>query len=827
MITLAAETEAPASVPASTPAVVATIERGETVRVRGLVQGVGFRPTVWRLAQRHDLRGWVANDGDGVSIRVCGKAANLDAFARALVDEAPPLARVEQVERVRTELLPRGASFEIVASPPAGTTPVRTGVGADAATCAECLRETLDPFGRRFRYPFTNCTHCGPRLAIVEAIPYDRAATTMRAFAMCPACRAEYDDPGDRRFHAQPIACHACGPRAWLERADGRAIAVDALTTLDAVDAVCSLLQRGQIVAIKGLGGFQLACDASNESAVERLRARKHRERKPFALMARDLAVLRRHCLVTPADEALLAGPAAPIVVMDALAGSTIVTGVAPGLTTLGAMLPNTPLHHLVLRRMGRPIVLTSGNLSDEPQCIANDDARERLGAVADYFLFHDRDIARRVDDSVERVVAGVPRVLRRGRGRAPETVTLPAGFADAPPLLAMGGELKNTFCLLHEGRAVVSHHMGDLESAPAFADYRTSIAAYETLFEHAPEAVAVDLHPEYLSGKLGRDIAEARSLPLVEVQHHHAHIASCLAENGVALDTPPVLGVALDGLGYGVEGELWGGEFIAADYRSFTRLATFKPVALLGGEQAMREPWRNTYAHLVAEMGWPRFAMNYADLELHRYLAEKPRALLDSMIAAGVNSPLASSCGRLFDAVAAAAGVCRAHALYEGQAAVELEALVDRTTLADEDDELAYPFAIPRLKSSGLPYIEPLAVWEALLGDLILATPVPVIAARFHKGLAIAIVRMVDKLCRRRADEAEPFGAVALSGGVFQNRVLLEQVLMRLEPLGLDVLTHRRMPAGDGGLALGQAAIAAARLLAKEGTSCASASPA
>lgn len=805
-----------------------TTERAELIRVRGLVQGVGFRPTVWRLARRHGLRGWVANDGHGVSIHVCGAAASVESFVQALSVEAPPLARVEHVERVAAELLPCDTQFDIVASRPVeGDAAVHTGVVPDAATCAECLHEALDPFSRRFRYPFTNCTHCGPRLSIAEAIPYDRATTTMRRFTMCAACEAEYRNPADRRFHAQPIACFACGPRAWLERADGAAIAIDALTTLDAVDAVCSLLQRGQIVAIKGLGGFQLACDACNDAAVTRLRERKRRERKPFALMARDLAVVHRHCIVTSNDEALLCSPAAAIVIMDAAVDTPVAASVAPGIATLGVMLPNTPLHHLILRRMDRPIVLTSGNLSDEPQCIANDETRARLGGIADYFLFHDRDIARRVDDSVQRIVAGVPRLLRRARGHAPAPLPLPAGFERAPPVLAMGGELKNAFCLVRsfdgKGEAIASHHMGDLENAASFADYRASIEAYRQVFEHAPQVIAIDLHPEYLSSKLGREFAEARALPLVGVQHHHSHIASCMAENGVALDAPPVLGVSLDGLGFGESGQWWGGEFLCADYRSFTRLATFKPVALPGGEQAVHEPWRNTYAHLMAEMGWPRFSMNYAELDLHRYLAAKPRALLDGMLAGGVNSPLASSCGRLFDAVAAAAGVCRDRALYEGQAAIEFEALVDRRTLADEDDELAYPFAIPRLKDCGLPYIEPLPMWQALLGDLILGTPIPVIAARFHKGLAITIVHMVEKLIRRRSDdEAPPFAAIALSGGVFQNRVLLEQVLMRLEPLGPCVLTHSHLPAHDGGLALGQAAIAAARMLAKEKTPCA-----
>lgn len=811
-----------------------TLERAELIRVRGLVQGVGFRPSVWRLAQRHGLRGWVANDGRGVSIHVCGASDGLDAFVQALALEAPPLARVEHVDRAAAALLPPDAQFDIVASLRSGSdAEVHTEVVPDAATCAECLREVLDPFSRRFRYPFTNCTHCGPRLSIIESIPYDRAATTMRAFAMCADCAAEYADPGDRRFHAQPIACHRCGPHAWLERADNAAITNDKLTTpaaVDAVDAVCTLLQCGHIVAIKGLGGFQLACDACDEDVVARLRKRKHREWKPFALMARDIESVRRCCVVDDEEEALLMSPAAPIVIMQARPGASVAASVAPGIATLGVMLPNTPLHHLMLRRMARPIVLTSGNLSEEPQCIANHEARERLAGIADYFLFHDRDIARRVDDSVQRVVAGKPRMLRRARGCAPATLPLPAGFEAAPAVLAMGGELKNSFCLLRsfdgQADAIVSHHMGDLANALTFADYQGSIDAYSRLFEHAPCIVAVDLHPEYLSTKLGRELARGQGLPIEGVQHHHAHIAACMAENGVPLDAPPVLGVALDGLGFGDDGQFWGGEFLRADYRSSIRLGTFKPVAMLGGEQATREPWRNTYAHLMAEMGWARFTIDHAGLDLHEFLASKPRALLDRMIAGGLNSPLASSCGRLFDAAAAAAGVCRDHARYEGQAAIEFEALVDPRTLADEDDRLAYAFACPRLKSSGLTYVEPLPMWRALLGDLVLDTPIPVIAARFHKGLAIVLVQMIEKLVQQPGGEAQPFTTVALSGGVFQNRVLFEQVLTRLEGTGLRVLTQRRLPANDGGISLGQAVIAAARSIHQETTPCASASP-
>lgn len=795
-------------------------ERAELIRVRGLVQGVGFRPTVWRLAQQHALRGSVSNDGQGVSIYVCGAADQLEAFVIALSREAPPLSRVEHVERSPCALLPANTAFTIDESR-GGT--VQTGVVADAATCAECLREILDPFNRRYRYPFTNCTHCGPRLSLIEGIPYDRAATTMRAFDLCAQCRAEYENPADRRFHAQPTACHACGPRAWLQRSDGAAIALDSLSMLDAVDAACTLLQRGQLVAIKGIGGFQLACDATKPEAVAKLRAAKRRERKPFALMARDLEIIRRYVQVSAEEEALLRSPAAPITILDVLPDAAasreiLAAGVAPGVRTLGFMLPGTPLHHLMLRRMNRPIVLTSGNLSDEPQCTANDEALERLGGIAEYFLMHDRDIARRVDDSVARVIERRPRVLRRARGYAPATLRLPAGFDSAPPVLALGGELKNSFCRLSQGRAVVSHHIGDLENALTLADYRQSLHDYSELFAHAPQIVAVDLHPEYLSGKLGRAEATEHSLELCEVQHHHAHIAACMAENGVALDAGPVIGVALDGLGYGDGGQLWGGEFLLADYRGFKRMATFKPVAMLGAAQAMHEPWRNTYAHLMAEMGWARFAMNYEELDLYRFLDARPRAVLDQMLAGGVNSPRASSCGRLFDAVAAAAGVCREHALYEGQAAVEFETLVDAQALAQEPDELAYPLAIPRLKGSNLPYIEPLPMWQALLGDLILQTPVPVIAARFHKGLAIVITRMVEKLSRHESGEdRDPVRTVVLSGGVFQNRVLFEQVAARLNAQAFTVMSHAQVPANDGGLSLGQAAIAAARAIAQQ----------
>jgi len=478
-------------------------------------------------------------------------------------------------------------------------------------------------------------------------------------------------------------------------------------------------------------------------------------------------------------------------------------------------MLPNTPLHHLLLQRMQRPIVLTSGNLSDEPQAIDSADARHRLGAIAEYFLEHNRPIARRVDDSVARIVAGRPRLVRRARGYAPAALPLPPGFEGSPRVLAFGGELKNTFCLVRDGAAILSPHHGDLQDALTRADYIKALADFRGFFDFEAQALACDLHPDYSSTQLARAEANTTGLPLIAAQHHHAHIAACLADNGVPRRAPPVIGVALDGTGYGDDGSLWGGEFLLADYTGFRRLGRFKPVALIGGEAAIREPWRGTYAHIMAEMGWPRFAMNYGELELFDYLSRKPRALLDGMLERRLNCPLASSCGRLFDAVSAAVGLVRESAAYEGQGAAELEAAVDHDCLDNEDDGLSYPFPIPR--AAGLPYIEPLAMWSALFGDLILHTPVGVMAARFHRGLARVIVRMVEQIAADAGGAAPPLRRVALSGGVFQNRVLFERVLAGLEGKGFVVFTHSRIPCNDGGLALGQAVIAAARLLHAE----------
>ncbi len=778
----------------------------EEIRVRGTVQGVGFRPTVYRLAKACGLYGDVCNDGQGVLIRVSGSEEAITEFIARLQTECPPLAKINQLTRIPYKDEFNFNNFVISSSV---NSEIKTEIVPDAATCPQCQKEIFDPFSRFYRYPFTNCTNCGPRLSIIRAIPYDRSNTSMSAFAICPKCAKEYHDVENRRFHAQPVACHVCGPTAWLERADGKSVTASMFSMLDDVDAVCTLLQKGEIVAIKGLSGIHLACDATQETVVQKLRQRKRRYHKPFALMARDIEIIEQYCTVNAKEKELLTSSAAPIVLLQATGKKLVAPSVASGQNTLGFMLPYTPLHHLILRRMNRPIVLTSGNLADEPQCIDNDEARENLGTIADYFLFHNREIINRVDDSVVRVIGDKVQTIRRARGYAPAPISLPPGFDNVPQILAMGSELKNTFCLLREGEAILSQHLGDLENAAAFNAYQETLNLYLNLFEHTPEVIAIDKHPEYLSSKLGKELADTNQIQIYQIQHHHAHIAACMAENGIPLNSPPVLGIALDGLGYGDDSTLWGGEFLLADYRKFQRLATFKPVAMIGGEQAIYQPWRNTYAQLIAANLWNGCQQQYADLEIVKFLESKPLKLLNQLIEKGINSPPASSVGRLFDAVAAAIGIYRDECSYEGQAAIAMEAIVDVSSLNNDKEALIYPFSFSF--SDSIYCIDSRPMWQALLYDLQQQIPQPVMAAKFHKGLANAIVEMVKHL-----RQENPIHQVALTGGVFQNCILLQQVSKRLETLGIKVLTHSLVPANDGGLSLGQAVIAAAKLIHK-----------
>lgn len=784
------------------------------IRVTGTVQGVGFRPTVHRLAHEERLAGEVRNDGAGVRIEVEGEGEAIARFVARLRAEAPPLARIESIDLRELgdghgHTHGRGhEGFEIVAS--AGGQ-VRTRVAPDAALCAACRAEILEPTQRRFEYPFANCTNCGPRFTIVRGLPYDRANTTMATFAMCDECRAEYEDPTDRRFHAQPIACPRCGPRLWLEDWGGVA-GGEAIVHAGAIGRAAAALREGAIVAIRGLGCFHLACDATNPGAIARLRARKRRDAKPLALLVEDLADVWAQVWVDALERAAFEGPDAPIVVLRrrADARDPLPDALAPGLDTLGVMRAYTPLHLLLVRAVGRPLVMTSGNLGREPPLTDNAEARERLRGVAELALLHDRPIHQRIDDSVVRVIAGRARLLRRARGHAPAPLCLPAGFEAAPAILAFGAEQRSSFCLLGEGAALLAAHQGDLDELQTFEAYAASLALHQALLGVTPRCLAADLHAEYASTKLALDHAKAHALPLVRVQHHHAHVAACLAEQGWPLDAGPVLGVALDGLGLGLAStggpadaaELWGGELLLADYRGFRRLGSLAAVALPGGERAVMEPWRSLYAHLRASFG-DALEGRLAPLALARRFASKPTAAIDRMLASGLHCPLASSTGRLFDAVAAALELGFDASGYTGEPAMRLEALAGREAIADHD---AYPFA--RVDAGELVRLDPTPMWRALLDDLEAARPASQIAARFHLGLAIALADLAVELARGRTD------TVVLVGGCLQNAILLEQLAGRVAAAGLRCLTCAAIPSHDGGVALGQAMIAAAHQL-------------
>jgi hydrogenase maturation protein HypF len=738
------------------------------VRIEGVVQGVGFRPYVHGLARRLGLSGQVGNDTAGVFVEVEGAQQAITDFLALLPAEAPPLA---VIDRVRTrQLVPTGEpGFHIAVSNASGRR--ETLVSADSTTCADCLRELADPADRRFDYPFINCTNCGPRFTIVRDVPYDRPFTTMAPFPMCAACAAEYHDPADRRFHAQPVCCPACGPALRLIDADGAELPGDPIR------AAAALLTGGAVLAVKGLGGYHVATVAGDAVATATLRARKHREDKPFAIMVADLDAAHRLCAIDAVGERLLTGRRRPVVLLPRHPEAPVAPAVAPGNHSLGLMLPYTPLHHLLLRETGTPLVMTSGNISDEPIAYADDDARRRLPGIADAFLTHNRAIHMRTDDSVVRVFRGVELPIRRSRGYAPEPLTLTQPVPR--PILGCGAELKSTFCLARGRHAFVSHHIGDLENYETLRSFTEGIEHFRRLFDIRPEVVAHDLHPEYLSTKYALELPDVE---LIGVQHHHAHIASCLADNGEA---GPVLGVAFDGLGYGCDGTLWGGEFLLADLTGFRRMAHLAPVPLPGGATAIRQPWRMAAAYLGADA---------PDALIRRNAAQWDTVL--SMVDRGVNAPLTSSAGRLFDAVAAILGI-RDSINYEGQAAVELEQRADRT------EQGSYPATVtpgPAMVLQGTDLV------RCVLEDLRAGVSPEVIAARFHHGLADAIVR----ICRSLRDTTA-VGTAALSGGVFQNVLLLERTVAGLEQAGFRVLTHSRVPPNDAGISLGQVAVAAA----------------
>jgi hydrogenase maturation protein HypF len=754
---------------------------GRRIRINGVVQGVGFRPFVYSLAKKYHLNGWVRNTSAGVDIEVNGDREALEAFIKDLQEQPPPLAQIDkfQVE----ECAPDGyTEFSILLSEPIPG--AFQPISPDISICPDCLRELFDPQDRHYRYPFVNCTNCGPRFTIIKDIPYDRPQTTMAPFEMCPDCAEEYHNPLDRRFHAQPVACPACGPKVWLE-VEGEIL----LEREEAIQQTRALLREGKVLAIKGLGGFHLACDATNPEAVGNLRARKLRVEKPFAVMMPSLETVRKFCQVNEAEAALLTSRERPIVILERLPGTAIVPEIAPHQNTLGVMLPYTPLHYLLLEEEdGFPpaLVMTSGNLSEEPIANANQEARQRLSSLADAFLMHNREIQTRCDDSVMRSIASngdaqlVP--LRRSRGYAPYPVHLPWNLF---PILAAGGELKNTFCLTRDHYAFLSHHIGDLENYETLQAFQSGIAHIEHLFRIHPEALAYDLHPDYMATRYAQQRGMKEDLPAIGIQHHHAHIAACMAEHSLP-EGEPVIGVAFDGTGYGTDGAIWGGEFLIGDYTNFERALYLDYIPLPGGDKAVRQPARLALAWLDAlGMDWP------IDLPSVSFFREQDRDLLKQQIRLKVNAPLTSSMGRLFDAAAALSGVRQA-VNYEAQAAIEFEALVD-----PQCQDL-YPFEIEEQ------VINPAGIIHAIVEDKLAHLPINIIAAKFHNTIAHMVVESCIKLRDRSA-----ITRVVLSGGVWQNMVLLERSRTLLEKAGFEIFTHRKVPANDGGLALGQAIIA------------------
>jgi len=766
------------------------------IRVRGIVQGVGFRPTVYRLATERGLGGWVLNDAEGVVIEAEGPPDAVDDFLRTLRTDPPPLADITSVEPEAVP--PQGeTAFRIEASE---TGRRQALISPDMAVCDDCRRELFAPADRRYRYPFINCTNCGPRYSVIRDIPYDRPNTTMQAFTMCPACRAEYEDPSDRRFHAQPNACPVCGPHLDLRDSGGRPVASD-----DPVAAVREALLAGRIVAVKGLTGFHLACDARSDTAVGDLRRRKGRDQKAFAMMAAGAGAVAERARVDEPARALLESIQRPIVLMPKREGHDLSPLVAPASPYFGFMLPYTPLHYLIFEDDFPPMVMTSGNLSEEPICREDDEALARLEGIVDLYLLHNRPIHTVCDDSVAMVQGGRPLLLRRGRGYAPRPLRLPVAAAE--PVLAVGPELKNALCLVRGEEAFVSQHIGDLTGALAARYFEATAEKLERLLETRPAVLAHDLHPAYLSTRYARRRAREEGLRLLAVQHHHAHVASVMAEHGL---TGEVLGLAMDGTGYGPDGTVWGGEVLRASATDYARLGHLRPIPLPGGDAAARHPVRTAWALLVEAFG-----AQEADRRRVGHLASRlaaDRAVWTEMLASGTAAPRASGLGRLFDAVSVLAGVCGENT-YEGQAAIELEAAAHNAC----DDAPAYPFTLadPGDDAGGgggaaggwVLDTRPLA--RAVVADAEAGAGAPAIAARFHATVAEMLLSAA-----RRAREETGLARVCLSGGCFANALLIERLAPALESDGFDVYAHRDVPPGDGGVALGQAYVAAAKTL-------------
>ncbi len=781
---------------------------GTRIHITGIVQGVGFRPFVFNQAIQKGLTGWVCNTSAGVDIEVNGQPGIISNFIQTLKSDAPPLARIDSVEVHQIPIKPYD-TFEIIQSK--ALSGAFQPISPDICICPDCLKELFDPKDRRYRYPFINCTNCGPRLTIIMDIPYDRPNTTMRDFEMCPDCAVEYSDPTNRRFHAQPIACPVCGPQVWLEfpinkpkKHKEKKIRGD-----DAIRAAQKLLVEGKVVAIKGLGGFHLACDATNPKAVAELRRRKLRVDKPFALMLPDIASIEAQCYINDTDRQLLESRERPIVIVDRKEASSIAHEVAPNQDTLGVMLPYTPLHYLLFAPLVSkqswidqvkpsrmpPLIMTSGNISEEPIAIDNEEAQEHLSGLADAFLMHNRSIRTRCDDSVIRTYQEESFPLRRSRGYAPFPVYL---SSESPQLLATGGELKNTFCIVRDRYAFLSHHIGDMENYETYQSFQDSITQYESLFRVKPEAIAYDLHPNYLASRYAIDRAEREGLPTFGIQHHHAHIVSCMAEHSLP-SNQSVIGIAFDGTGYGLDGAIWGGEFLLADYRDLKRISHLKYIPLPGGDTAIRKPARIALAYLwSSKLDWE------PELQPVSATCAEELSIIKSQLKLKINTPMTSSMGRFFDAVASICGV-RQTVNYEAQAAIELEALADPEEIGEYD----FILEPEGNQMDATSHINPSPLIEEVISNLNEGMSISKISARFHNSVA----RMVYKVSGQIRND---YGVnqVVLSGGVWQNMTLLLRTVNLLKSGDFKVYIHHQVPTNDGGLALGQAVIAIHRII-------------
>ena len=757
------------------------INRVARISVRGVVQGVGFRPFVYQLAATHGLKGWVCNTSGDVTIEVEGLTETIGCFLEQIKTQAPSRAQIEDINF--KYLQPVGyENFEIKGS--LSLEGQYQLISPDIATCPLCRKELFDPRDRRYRFPFINCTNCGPRFTIVKDIPYDRPKTTMRPFKMCPECQMEYDDPLNRRFHAQPNCCPECGPKLELANQSGNTIA-----SQDPIADAGTLLKKGKIIALKGIGGFLLACDATNENAVQILRQRKNRPSKPFALMIATVDEIKKYCDVSKEEEMVVSSPQSPIVLLRLINRGPITSEVSPHLNYLGVMLPYTPIHHLLMRQMRVPLVMTSGNLSEEPIIKDNHEALQKLATIADYFLFHNRDIHACCDDSVTMIENDISQFIRRARGYAPNPVHLPF---KAKEVLACGADLKNTFCITKDQYAFMSQHIGDMDNLETLTHFGNMLELYKKLFRLSPKIAAHDKHPDYYSTRYAQELkAKDNELKLIPIQHHHAHIVSCMAENEVKV---PVIGIALDGTGYGDDGTMWGGEFLLTDYSKITRLGHLEYVPLPGGDVAVKRPYRMAISYLYTLLGDEVFNRN---LEFLKGVNEFEIDLIKNQIKKGINSPMTSSAGRLFDAVAALIGI-RNEIDYEGQAAIELEMRSNSTDSMIK----TYPFEIA--DQNGKKTVRLGGLFASILTDLDQGMPIVEISAKFHTTMACIISRMCQILSRSTGIDK-----VALSGGVFQNRLLLTLARAYVEQEGLKVITHREVPCNDGGVSLGQAVIA------------------